>query len=43
MKFRINATDATAIKNKAGVVVECKWNGYQDSCKRCSVKCPVRQ
>lgn len=42
MKFRINTTDLTAIKDMAGVVVGCTWNGYVDSCPRCSVECPVR-
>jgi hypothetical protein len=42
MKFRIGANDLTAIKDRAGVVTGCKWNGYQDSCARCVVECPVR-
>jgi hypothetical protein len=42
MKFRIGITDLTAIKNKAGEIVGCHWNGYYDSCKRCEVQCPVR-
>lgn len=42
MKFRIGANDLTAIKDRAGVVTGCKWNGYRDSCARCAVECPVR-
>jgi hypothetical protein len=42
MKFRINTSDLTTIKNKDEIVIGCEWNGYQDNCKRCSVECPVR-
>ena len=42
MQFRIGIADLTTISDKDTLVIGCSWNGYNASCAKCPVKCPVR-